>query len=116
MCIGPFPVINMKATGSRIQSLRKERGLSVRDIQEFFHFEEPRAIYKCLNGQSIPSVDNLLALCTLFQVHMEDILVYNMIAVSIGSREESRDPAFFLCRPFPPAYFFAVSPASHPAV
>lgn len=61
MCVGPFPVINMKATGSRIQSLRKERGLSVRDIQEFFHFEEPRAIYKWLNGQSIPSVDNLLA-------------------------------------------------------
>ena len=56
-----FPVIDPAATGANIVRLRLERGLSVRDIQSFFGFEEPQAIYKWQRGQSLPSVDNLYA-------------------------------------------------------
>ena len=31
-----FPTINLKETGKRIQLLRQQRGLSVRDMQQFF--------------------------------------------------------------------------------
>lgn len=44
-----FPVIDLAATGNNIRRLRIERGLTVRDIQSYFGFEEPRAVY---NGRT----------------------------------------------------------------
>ena len=41
-----FPVIDPVATGANICRLRKDRGLTVRDLQHYFGFEEPQAIYK----------------------------------------------------------------------
>lgn len=70
-----FPVIDPVATGANIVRLRQERGLSVRDLQAFFGFEEPQAIYKWQRGQSLPSVDNLYALGSLLEVPMDEILV-----------------------------------------
>ena len=70
-----FPVIDPVATGRNILHLRKKRGLSVRDIQAWFRFEDPRAIYKWQTGQSLPSLDNLYALSALLQVPMNSILV-----------------------------------------
>lgn len=70
-----YPVIDFPATGRNIQRLRKAKGLSVRDMQEWFNFAEPRAIYKWLNGQSLPSVDNLFALSALLGVPIDDILI-----------------------------------------
>ena len=42
----PFPVIDMVETGKNIRRLREERGMTVRDLQAYFGFEEPQAIYK----------------------------------------------------------------------
>ena len=70
-----FPVIDLEATGENITRLRKDRGLSVRDLQDWFGFEEPQAIYKWQKGKSLPTVDNLYALGTLLDVPMEEILV-----------------------------------------
>lgn len=70
-----FPVIDLTATGANILRLRKARGLSVRELQQFFGFEEPQAIYKWQRGQSLPTVDNLYALSALLDVPMNDILV-----------------------------------------
>lgn len=70
-----FPVIDMEATGANITRLRKERGLSVRDLQAYFGFSEPRAIYKWQCGKSLPTVDNLYALGVLLETPLEDILV-----------------------------------------
>ena len=38
----PFPVIDPVATGANIVRLREDRGLTVRDLQTYFGFEEPR--------------------------------------------------------------------------
>lgn len=70
-----FPVIDPVATGSNILNLRLARGFSVRDLQEYFGFEEPQAIYKWQKGKSLPTVDNLYALSCLLEVPMENILV-----------------------------------------
>ena len=70
-----FPVIDPVATGQNIARLRLERGLTVRDLQGFFGFEEPQAIYKWQRGQSLPSVDNLYALGALLDVSLEEILI-----------------------------------------
>ena len=70
-----FPVIDPVATGENIVRLRKDRGLTVRDMQAYFGFEEPQAIYKWQRGKSLPSVDNLYALSALLDVPMDEILV-----------------------------------------
>lgn len=71
----PFPVIDLAATGENITRLRKARGLTVRDVQAYFGFEEPQAVYKWQRGKSLPTVDNLYALSHLLGVPMNDILV-----------------------------------------
>ena len=73
MCL--YPTIDLTATGQNIVRLRKERGLSVKQLQTFFGFDDPQAIYKWQQGRSLPSVDNLYALGALFEVPMEEILV-----------------------------------------
>lgn len=75
MSMKTFPVIDLIATGSNIRRLRMARGLTVRDLQSYFGFEEPRAIYKWQKGESLPTVDNLYALGILFEVPMDQILV-----------------------------------------
>ena len=68
MYLNQFPVIDLPATGANIRRLRQTKGLSVRDLQQFFGFEEPQAIYKWQRGQSLPTVDNLYALSALLEV------------------------------------------------
>ena len=75
MTIRYYPVIDMISTGRKISELRKARGLSVADLQEYFGFEAPQAIYKWQKGQSLPSTDNLFALAVLLEVSIEDILI-----------------------------------------
>ena len=75
MDIKTFPVIDLVATGRNIRRLRLERGISVRELQSYFGFAEPRAIYKWQKGETLPSVDNLYALGNLFEVPMDQILV-----------------------------------------
>ena len=75
MSLVSFPVIDPAATGRNIMRLRLEQGLTVRDVQVFFGFEEPQAIYKWQSGKSLPTVDNLYALSALLGVRMDEILV-----------------------------------------
>ena len=75
MILTDFPVIDLAATGSNIRRLRISRGLTVRDLQNYFGFAEPRAIYKWQKGECLPTVDNLYALGILFGVPMDSILV-----------------------------------------
>ena len=91
-----FPSINPEATGKRISQLRSERGLSVKDLQAYMGFEAPQAIYKWQSGQSLPSVDNLLALSVLLEVPMEDILVTVKQSISLLNDDEPAGSVFFI--------------------
>ena len=84
-----FPVIDMVATGKNIVRLRKKNGLSVADLQDYFGFEAPQAIYKWQKGISLPSTDNLLALGRLLDVTMEEILITRPAVIDIMPQEKS---------------------------
>ena len=86
---GVFPVIDPAATGENIRRLRIERGLTVRDLQRYFGFEEPRAIYKWQKGECLPSVDNLYALGSLLDVPMDQILVPMAIKLRICEEQQA---------------------------
>ncbi len=70
-----LPVIDMIGTGQNIARLRKQAGLSVRDLQDVFGFATPQAIYKWQQGVALPTIDNLVVLAAVLQVRMDDILV-----------------------------------------
>lgn len=70
-----FPVIDLERTGRNIAQLRQDNGMTVRELQQFMGFATPQAIYKWQHGDTLPTVDNLLALANLFGVPIEAILV-----------------------------------------
>lgn len=70
-----YPVIDLAATGRNIALLRKQKGLSVRELQSILGFASPQAIYKWQNGDSLPSVDHLVVLSAIFEVPVDEILV-----------------------------------------
>ena len=69
-----IPSIDMVETGRNIDRLRRSAGLSVRELQEAVGVGSPQAIYKWLNGASIPSVDNLVVLAVIFHTDINGIL------------------------------------------
>ena len=91
-----YPVIDLPATGENITRLRLARGLTVRDLQQFFGFDAPQAIYKWQRGQTLPSVDNLFALAALFRVSIDEIL----IPVANSSPDYNEQQAAACCSAF----------------
>ena len=55
--------------------LRKNAGLSVRDLADIFGFATPQAVYKWQNGVAMPTLDNLVVLAAIFNVAMDQIIV-----------------------------------------
>lgn len=85
------PVIDLKNTGLQIKSLRKESGLSVRDIQDIFGFEYPQAVYSWEQGKNVPTIDNLLVLSRLFEVSIDEIVVTRNVEVEICCSEKTAE-------------------------
>ena len=69
-----IPMVDMKHTGENIVSLRRRKGLTVRDIQRLLGFTTPQAFYKWQRGETLPTIENLAALACILCVPMEEIL------------------------------------------
>ena len=80
-----YPVLDLKATGERINQLRKANNLRVTDVAEYMGFESTQAVYKWQRGESLPTVDNLYALSRLLHTSVDDIL--------IGEKERDDEPS-----------------------
>ena len=70
-----WPVVDMTATGRNIVRLRKQAGMTVRDLQDAFGFSNPQAIYKWQRGQAMPTIDNLVVLAAALGVGLDDIII-----------------------------------------
>ena len=68
------PVVDMKLTGKNIAALRKQRGISVRELQEMLGFATPQSIYKWQRGETLPTIENLIALSRIFSVPVDEIV------------------------------------------
>lgn len=80
-----MPTIDMVKTGQNILRLRRQCGLSVKDIQNIFGFVTPQAIYKWQHGTALPSIDNLVILAAVFGVRIDDILVVDGQQLLLGA-------------------------------
>jgi transcriptional regulator with XRE-family HTH domain len=70
-----WTTIDMAATGRNIEKLRREAGISVRELQARFGFGTPQSIYKWQRGEALPTVDNLVLLAAILHVTVDDILI-----------------------------------------
>lgn len=74
-----MPVINMEQTGKQIAELRKNANLTVNDIKEALALTIVNAVYKWQRGQTLPTLDNLVALAALFGCTINDIVITETI-------------------------------------
>ena len=81
--------IDLVATGARIKAIRKALGLRVTDISDYMGFTEPQAVYKWQRGESLPTLDNMIALAKLFNTRVEDIVVLR------GEERDSSPSVFY---------------------
>ena len=79
-----IPLINTAATGRRINTLRIQAGLSVKDLQTVFGFATPQAIYKWIHGSAMPTIDNLVILAAILNVTLDEIIVVDSITWKCG--------------------------------
>ena len=67
--------VDKKATGLKLYSLIERSRYTREDIAVFLELTSPRVIYDWVNGMKLPTVENLVNLAKLLNVHVEDILV-----------------------------------------
>ena len=70
-----YPNIDMQRTGRKIKYMMESAGYTPRIIQDYLHLSCVQPIYRWYKGKILPSVDHLLMLSELLNVHMEDLLV-----------------------------------------
>ena len=76
MVIGmDYPVIDPVGTGSNIRNLIRNSGNSIADVGRMLGIADMSTMYKWLRGDSLPGIDNMLALSILLGVSINDILM-----------------------------------------
>ena len=81
--------IDKTKTGQQIRLLMEKRGVTVRDVKNALSLACVQSVYHWLDGQSMPTLDNLYALSDLLKVPMDILICGNrcydpVIIVSSG--------------------------------
>ena len=72
-----IPVIDKEGTGRQIRKYMKLRGFSVQDVKAYLSLGCVQSVYHWLDGQCLPSLDNLYALSEMLKVPMDRLVVGN---------------------------------------
>lgn len=68
-------ILDIAATGLKIKALLIEKKIKAKDIAEKLGFASAYPVYKWMNGQTMPTLDNLVMLADLLDVKVDDVLV-----------------------------------------
>ena len=63
--------IDKTKTGQQIRLLMEKRGVTVKDVRDALSLACVQSVYHWLDGQSMPTLDNLYALSDLLKVPMD---------------------------------------------
>ena len=69
-----YPVIDPVATGSNIRNLIRISGNTVAGVARMLGLADRSTMYKWIRGDTLPAIDNMLALSMLLGVPINDIL------------------------------------------
>lgn len=81
------PVLDLEATGAKIKTLMKQRGITPRQLQILLAFPYVQTIYNWFAAKNMPTLDNLVVLAQVLGVTMDDIVVTRMVTVEIDDSE-----------------------------
>ena len=81
------PVLDLEATGAKIKTLMKQRGITPRQLQILLDFPYVQTVYNWYAGKNMPTIDNLVVLAQVLGVTMDDIVVTRMVNVEIDVSE-----------------------------
>ena len=81
------PVLDLEATGAKIKTLMKQRGITPRQLQLLLDFPYVQTVYNWYAGKNMPTIDNLVVLAQVLGVTMDDIVVTRMVNVEIDDSE-----------------------------
>ena len=83
-----YPNIDLQQTGRKLKHILESAGYTPRMIQEYLHLSCVQPIYRWYKGLILPSVDHLLMLSELLNVHMEELLVKKNAVLVIYNVEQ----------------------------
>lgn len=69
-----MPMIDMLRTGANIRSMREENHMTVNDVAIVCGISKT-AVYKWQAGTSVPTVDNLVILSSVWNVSIDNIII-----------------------------------------
>ena len=72
-----IPLIYKNNTGIHLLRIMDSLGITVKDVQQYLNLGSVQSIYHWLNGQSMPTIDNLYALSELFQIPIDAMVCGN---------------------------------------
>ena len=67
--------LDMMMSGQVLNHMIRKSGYTISEIQKELQLSCPQPIYRWINGQTMPSIDNLYKLSRLLNVHMEDLVL-----------------------------------------
>ena len=80
-------MLDLEATGAKIKTLMKQRGITPRQLQILLDFPYVQTVYNWYAGKNMPTIDNLVVLAQVLGVTMDDIVVTRMVTVEIDDSE-----------------------------
>ena len=81
------PVLDLEATGTKIKTTMKLKGVTPRQLQLIMDFPYVQTIYNWFAGKNMPTLDNLVVLAQILGVTMDDIVVTRMVEMEIDDVE-----------------------------
>ena len=82
------PVLDLAATGAKIKTVMKDKGITARELQIIMDFPYVQTIYNWFAGKNMPTIDNLIVLAKILAVPMDDLVVTSLVETVIDDEAE----------------------------
>ena len=82
------PVLDLAATGAKIKTVMKDKGITARELQIIMDFPYVQTIYNWFAGKNMPTIDNLIILAKILAVPMDDLVVTSLVETVIDDEDE----------------------------
>lgn len=82
------PVLDLAATGAKIKTVMKDKGITARELQIIMDFPYVQTIYNWFAGKNMPTIDNLVVLAKILAVPMDDLVVTSLVETVIDDEAE----------------------------
>ena len=76
-------VLDLVATGAKIKTVMKDKGITARELQIIMDFPYVQTIYNWFTGKNMPTIDNLVVLAKILSVPMDELVVTRLVETVI---------------------------------